>query len=202
MKSIKAVVFDIGRVILPLNWDLVTHGLGLDSVGAQELADKIVNGEHYDRYERGLIETDDFFARFGLEYGIDHPPEHLLKAWNAMILEPYEGIESLLSRLKNRVEIYTLSNTSRAHHDHFREFYDLFDHFHGIHTSFTLGFRKPEVEIYHSLLQAIGHSPECTLFIDDLDENLEVARALGMNAEKSVDSVETTEEILKKYGLL
>ncbi|NQZ01514.1 MAG: HAD family phosphatase [Bdellovibrionales bacterium] len=202
MKPIKAVIFDIGRVILPVDWESVTNGLGLSESEAEQLKERVVNGEHYDRYERGEIETKEFFEQFPSQYDIHHPPERLVEAWNSMILEPFEGIESVLESLKQQVEIFTLSNTSQVHHDHFIEEYDLFDHFHEIHTSFSLGARKPEDKIYQSLLEAINHNAEETLFIDDLDENLSAAKSQGMNAEKSVNSVETTKLILKKYGLL
>jgi HAD superfamily hydrolase (TIGR01509 family) len=202
LKSIKAVIFDIGRVILPINWELVTKELELTLEQAKSLEEKVVNGEHYDLYERGKISTEQFFSQFPKQYDIHHPPEQLIEAWNKMILEPFEGIEIILQSLRDKVEIYTLSNTSEAHHDHFRGSYDIFDYFHEIHTSFSLGARKPEDQIYESLLQAIDHNPEQTLFIDDLEENLEAAKQQGMNAEKSVNSVETTRAILKKYGLM
>ncbi|MEO0335405.1 MAG: HAD family phosphatase [Pseudomonadota bacterium] len=202
MKSIKAVIFDIGRVILPIDWELVIKELGLDPEQADRLKEQVVNGEHYDRYERGLIETEEFFAQFPTQYDIHHSPEYLHKAWNAMILQPFDGIEGVLEVMKEKVELYTLSNTSQAHHDYFLSRYKLFEHFQEVHTSFSLGARKPEAEIYESLLAAIGHSPEETLFIDDLDENLAAAKEKGMNAEKSVNSVDTTISILKKYKLV
>lgn len=201
MNSVKAVIFDIGRVILPVDWEKVTASLGLTVEQAESLRLEVVHGPHYDSYERGDISTSDFFAGFSKHYGLDHPTDELVSAWNSMIHAPFDGIEDVLQQLKKKVEIYTLSNTSQAHADHFLGTYKEFEHFHGIHTSFSLKARKPEKEIYLALLDEINHLPENTLFLDDLVENLEVAKGIGMNAEQTVNSVEQTKTILKKYGL-
>ena len=44
------------------------------------------------------------------------------------------------------------------------------------------GDRKPEPRIYELTLDALGVAPEAALLIDDLAENCQAARELGMRA--------------------
>jgi putative hydrolase of the HAD superfamily len=48
--------------------------------------------------------------------------------------------------------------------------------------SFQLGIAKPDPAIYRHTLDELGSRPEETLFIDDKRENVEAARALGIQA--------------------
>lgn len=46
--------------------------------------------------------------------------------------------------------------------------------------SSQVGLRKPDPGIYRELVVGLGKSPELVLFVDDLSENLEPAREMGM----------------------
>ena len=47
--------------------------------------------------------------------------------------------------------------------------------------SFEVGSRKPEPEIYHKALDVANAKAENSLFIDDLIENIEIARSMDIN---------------------
>ena len=52
---------------------------------------------------------------------------------------------------------------------------------HGSVISYQLKLIKPMPEIYRHLLDKYGLNPEETLFLDDLAENIEGAKALGIH---------------------
>jgi epoxide hydrolase-like predicted phosphatase len=56
--------------------------------------------------------------------------------------------------------------------------FDLFDY---VVDSSAVGLRKPDPRIYTELIRRTGRSPEELVFIDDLPENVEPARQLGIN---------------------
>lgn len=60
-----------------------------------------------------------------------------------------------------------------------RNFYDHFDH---ATLSFELGAVKPRPEIYEDAVRGLGVAPEQALFLDDREENVEGARAIGLHA--------------------
>ncbi len=67
--------------------------------------------------------------------------------------------------------------------------------------SCRLGLIKPDPAIYRVLIEEIALAPESILFLDDREENVEAARALGLESEQ----FESLEQILpiarERYGL-
>jgi FMN phosphatase YigB (HAD superfamily) len=58
---------------------------------------------------------------------------------------------------------------------------------------------KPEAAIFHACLKVVQATPEECLFIDDRAENVEAARALGMQGLK-FESVEQLATDVRPYG--
>ena len=52
----------------------------------------------------------------------------------------------------------------------------------GAILSHELKLRKPQREIYEAALKMSGTAPDETIFIDDLEENCEGARKVGLHA--------------------
>jgi putative hydrolase of the HAD superfamily len=59
-------------------------------------------------------------------------------------------------------------------------FLDPFDH---VTFSYELKVAKPEAAIYHDAIRGVGVPPSEALFLDDKPENVEGARAVGLQAE-------------------
>ncbi len=76
-------------------------------------------------------------------------------------------------------------------------FLDRFDH---VTFSFELKCVKPQREIYEDAVRGLKLAPEETLFIDDRRENIEGARAAGLNAEL-YSTWENFAEVPARYGL-
>jgi glucose-1-phosphatase len=51
-----------------------------------------------------------------------------------------------------------------------------------VFTSHEIGHRKPQPESFEHVLRAIGVPPPEVLLFDDLEPNVEAARALGLQA--------------------
>jgi putative hydrolase of the HAD superfamily len=58
-----------------------------------------------------------------------------------------------------------------------------------------VGYRKPEARIYEMTLERLGLPAAACLFIDDLEHNIDGARALGMNAVHFRDNEQAIPEI-------
>jgi putative hydrolase of the HAD superfamily len=74
-----------------------------------------------------------------------------------------------------------LSNTNPFHILE-EERFKLFDKIKGGIYSFEVGSRKPEEDIFIKALEIAGTTANETLFIDDLIENVEMARSLSMES--------------------
>ncbi|MEM9547955.1 MAG: HAD family phosphatase [Bacteroidota bacterium] len=189
---IKNIIFDIGGVLLDIDYDRTFTGLsqvmGIDIRRRHIPAHifKLILG-----YEKGEINTETFLWNLQKESANLTPqPDKLIKAWNAMLMGWNPKRLDFLAELKGNYSLYLLSNTNDLHLEWFRK--DLkknhgvsdFDTRFFVQTFYSheLRMRKPEYQIYEKVLHEAGIRAEETLFIDDNEENVEKARCTGMHA--------------------
>jgi hypothetical protein len=79
--------------------------------------------------------------------------------------------------------LYAFTNSNREHEQYWsKQFSGILGNFKEIYVSSTIGSRKPEAEAYDYVVRAIGVSAERIVFFDDTLENIEGARARGLQA--------------------
>lgn len=178
---IDSIVFDFGDVFI--NLDKQATPLALKKLGLTEWSSQIDSLNF--NFEKGLISRIDFLA--GLNNLVPKAsPEEVLAAWNAVLLDfPMYRLE-FLEELSKNYTLFLLSNTDSIHINHFKEkegevFYNRFYNcFEKVYFSYDLGKRKPEVEIYHYVINENNLIPEKTLFVDDNLDNIEGAKKIGL----------------------
>ncbi len=111
------------------------------------------------------------------------------------------GMRELVSGLKHRHIVALLSNQNSDAHKVFEKKFKLDERFDVQVVSGVEGVRKPSPEIYKILLKRAGVKPENCVFIDDMAENLEQPKKLGMKG-IHFQSVQQVREELKKSGFL
>lgn len=57
------------------------------------------------------------------------------------------------------------------------------------------GFAKPDREIYEITLRKLGSEPQECVFVDDLQENIQAARALGMTGIQHIENESTIRQL-------
>jgi glucose-1-phosphatase len=192
MQNIKNIIFDLGNVIIDLDidrtWQQLSHWLGDDY--QQTLKKLDPNDDLFIQFEVGKISEETFFET--LRSTVDTPLSirHLKEAWNAMLLQLPKHRLDMLSRLKERYNVYLLSNTNATHLDwvdgYLRTVHgftiDDFDqqYFHKVYYSHLINLRKPNINCYEYVLQDAGLNPSETLFIDDMPYNIEGAKKAGI----------------------
>lgn len=93
-----------------------------------------------------------------------------------------EGMREVLSRFKSKgLKLYGLSNWSNVVYEVMRK-YEIFTLLDGQVISCEEHIVKPEKEIYLCLCERYGLEPSECLFTDDRIENVEGAKAIGMEA--------------------
>lgn len=78
---------------------------------------------------------------------------------------------------------------------------DLYDEFDVIFNTAELGVAKPDPAVFRLVLSELGLEPAEVLFIDDLAENVEGARSVGLRAHQHVDRCSTV-EFLRSHHLV
>jgi putative hydrolase of the HAD superfamily len=137
-------------------------------------------------FEKGQISRETFLL--GIQKHIPNASiEEILAAWNAVLLDfPLYRLE-FLQLLSQKYRLFLLSNTDSIHINHFEQregasFYgDFYQCFEKVYFSYEMGMRKPDAEIYTTLIRQHELLPKHTLFVDDKKDNTDAAKALGLN---------------------
>jgi glucose-1-phosphatase len=182
------IIFDLGGVILNLNFELTN--MALAKLAGKDRFDIQTQNEHlhiFQNLETGALSPKEFRDSLKSALNITATDKEIDDAWNAMLLDiPTERVD-LLKRLGAQKRIFMLSNTNAIHKDSFYEtlsrtssklcFSDLFER---VYLSHEMGTRKPNANIYQQVLEENRLDPSRTLFIDDSLENIDAAKALGI----------------------
>jgi HAD superfamily hydrolase (TIGR01509 family) len=182
--SVDALLFDLGRVVLDIDFDSVMANWA-DHAGCApaDLAARFVVNDSFKHHETGRIDDAAFFAGLRQSLGVDLTDAQFLEGWNAIFAGEMPGIAPLLAGAAQRLPLYAFSNTNPAHVAHFSTAYaGVLGHFREIFLSSSIGLRKPDADAYDHVVKAIGVPASRILFFDDSAANIEGARARGLHA--------------------
>jgi putative hydrolase of the HAD superfamily len=203
LSSIEAVIFDFGGVLCAHpdehRFAEIAHFLKVDA-----LEFKRAFWQHRVPYDAGLEEAE-YWSTIVDELGLPWDPGQLPKLvkfevelWNQFDRRVFDYSEFLQGR---GYSTGILSNLPRPLGESLLAtpgFLDPFDH----HTfSYKLGIVKPAAAIYRHAIEGLGVAPEQALFLDDREENVEGARAAGLQAEPYGVWEDLLENIAPRYGL-
>lgn len=186
--AIKNIVFDLGGVILDLSVPHTLHAFAsLSGIDPEDVRKIFVSSSGFIDYETGALD-DHGFREFVREvYAVNVSDEAIDQCWNAMLLDVPPARLMLLDRLKERYNVYLLSNTNGIHLNYINGVLmprtgqrSLDSYFHNAYYSHRMGKRKPDAAIFEQVLDENSLRPEETLFLDDNFENVEGARSLGI----------------------
>lgn len=179
---INTIIFDFGDIFINLekqasNDAFIKIGLTMPN---QEITTK------NELYEKGKISETEFLETF-LKYIPNSNLEEIRNAWNSIIGDfPLYRLE-FLQLLSQKYRLFLLTNTDEIHIAHFEDkvgvsFYtDFYNCFEKVFYSYEMGMRKPQVEIFSTIINNYELSPKRTLFVDDRKENTDAAASLGIN---------------------
>ena len=183
-KKITTIVFDIGGVLLDIHPER-TYQYISDSTDINiDVVKNRFPWDAHDEYERGNLTNKEWFFAFR-----DSLPQpcclkeiDFWKGWSLLLGKEKETVK-LLSVLSKSYSTWLLSNTNPKHiQDEIEKKYLFPSLVDGAIYSFDTRYRKPEKNIYSFLLKKSKTQPEQCVFIDDLIENVETARLVGMHA--------------------
>lgn len=179
---IDALLVDFGNVVVEIDFTRVTaHWARSAGLAPHVVEGRFSHDEAYRRHERAEITAAEYFASLRVSLGIDLDDAAFEAGWNAVFGREIEENVRLLERLAHRVPMYLFSNTNLAHYEHFsRKYTKALAPFRKRFVSHELGARKPEPEAFTRIAAEIGVPAQRILFLDDLAENVEGARRVGM----------------------
>lgn len=196
--QIKAVVLDLGGVILRLNFPRLFESFGLPRIQENQQAMYAFDSRpEVKAFENGSLTEVQFCDWLGNEIGVKLSLEDFRSRWNTVFDGPVEGIESLLEETSRKLPLYCLTNSSPTHIQFAMASYRFLKCFRQMYTSFDLHLRKPDPAIYTHVCQDINEPAQNILYVDDRQENLDGARGVGMQAHYCADSSKDLRTILE-----
>lgn len=188
MKKYKNIIFDLGGVILNVDYDRTRKAF--ESLGVEDFDDMYSQADAdqlFQNLEKGKITPQQFFKELNRCTGLQLTDEQITKAWDSMLLRFREDTVNYLPTLSERHDLYLFSNTNVIHMAAFNKiFQDQFpgktldSYFKKSFYSCEIGYRKPDKESFLWCLDHVKIKPEDSLFIDDSIQNVEAARELGL----------------------
>ncbi|WBH17357.1 HAD family hydrolase [Sphingomonas radiodurans] len=203
MKRPIAVVFDIGNVLY--DWDprILYRRLIDDDEALDVFLRDICSREWHFQHDAGRP-----FAETSAELSARFPKHaHLIAAWGPRFSEqipgPVAGMPELVAELDEAgVALFAITNFSDEFFAPFRaQEAALFDRFRDIVVSGAERLVKPHAPIYRLALERFGLAPEQALFVDDRQDNVDGAAAIGMHAVTFSDAA-TLRADLARFGVL
>jgi glucose-1-phosphatase len=185
---IKNLIFDLGGVILDLSVEQTLRSFStLSGLDLRKIEQIFRAAPEFEQYERGELDDAAFRDFVRNTYNLIVADQEIDRCWNAMLLGIPTSKLELLKKLKEKNNVYLLSNTNGIHLQYIDEVIlpevtheTLDSYFHKAYYSHRMRKRKPDAEIFEQVLDENGLRPEQTLFLDDNLQNIEAANALGI----------------------
>lgn len=179
--SVRAIVFDIGRVLIRVDITRAMTGLSAGlSLSPAEVWSAIEKDPRWQDWQEGRISARDWYLHLGKRLGASLSFEQFQEVWNrALAPEPIHD-DAFLERLSKRYRLALLSNTDPIHVAHFEANFSFPKYFHARVYSCTTGVSKPNPLIYREALRAAKVSANQAVYIDDVPAYVQAAQRLGM----------------------
>lgn len=182
--DIHALLFDLGGVIIQIDWNRVFQQWARCSpLSAREMCNRFQMDTAYEQHERGQLSASQYFSYLRNVVEFKGSDESFLKGWNAVFVREVKDVVDLLPRLKSKVPIYLLTNSNPTHEVFWRDaYFNTIKLFTDTFVSSTLGHRKPDKAAFDAVARKTGVALRSILFFDDTIENVEGAQAAGLRA--------------------
>lgn len=183
-KISRNLLFDLGNVIIDLDIEGAIQKLEqlLKPEANKAVIDKVILD-----YECGRVSTEIFINTILSQCHRKAQALDVIEAWNSMLVQIPGYRLDMLRMLREKYNVYLLSNTNALHLEWLRRYVDRTynvrdfekEHFHKAYYSHLIGDRKPLPSIFKHIIDDSLMTPALTLYMDDIKENLDTAEQLG-----------------------
>jgi len=188
MSDIKNIIFDLGGVILNIDY-LKTSQCFKDFgvINFDDLYTQKNQSSLFEEFEKGNLSSLQFLNELRQKTGLTE--NEVTTAWNAMLLDLPKERLNFITSIREKYRVFLLSNTNEIHIDSFEaslkkaNLLDLYyDSFEKIYYSCRMRKRKPNINCFEMVLQENNLIPSETIFIDDSIQHIEGAKKTGIKA--------------------
>ena len=178
------VIFDIGNVLIYYAPDdFLQQIFPGEEQKQKDMLRQVYEGKYWPMFDRGTMTYEEAAQRLHEEFG--HSVEDYMRAltgWIELKRPIEEGWRAARRCKRAGMRLFLLSNYPARGYARLREkFADIFSIFEGDMISSRVHLMKPEPAMYQCLLDTYRLDPARTLFIDDMEANVEGALNMGIH---------------------
>jgi putative hydrolase of the HAD superfamily len=198
---VRAVLFDLGKVIVPFDFMIGYRALEAEcGLTPETIRRRIAETGLVPQLETGLVEPREFVDRLCAGLGVGLSYARFCEIWSSIFSRQTLIPDSFLKHLHGKYRLVLVSNTNAIHFEMIRENYPLLRHFDALILSYEVQAMKPSPRIFEAAVRAAGYLPEECFFTDDIPEYVEAARAQGIDA-CVFEGFERLQQDLKNRGV-
>ncbi len=198
---IKAIISDLGNVIVPFDWSIFCRGFSkYCNISEQKIKKMVVDYTLKDNYEIGKITSMEFYRKVKKITNSNISYRKFCYIWSN-IFTINKPLVDILNKLRNRYPLFLLSNTNDIHFHYIRKRVKILSHFTGFILSYKVGFAKPDIRIFREAVRSAKCKPEECVYIDDVKKYSDAASRVGMKGINYKTTAQLKKE-LKDLGVV
>ena len=202
VNAVRNVVMDLGGVMLEWNPDLVLTAFQSEPALRQKLRASIF-GPEWRQFDRGHLSEAQLVDQLELRSGQTRTRLlEIVAAVRESLLEKPETVKLVRALQRAGLDIYCLSNMPGPMYEHLRRRHTFWDVFRGVVVSAEIQLMKPEPEIYLHLLKRFGLVAQECVFIDDMQANVDAAKAVGLHAIRFHSAAQCEQELDELFAAM
>lgn len=179
---IKAIIFDLGGVILKHRFDLIGYILSQMFTISKEQGDKFWS-EYKIRLLTGEFSSKQFLKEIKVKTKTEISLNNLSKMWKQLYIANAEidwVLLDFIKQLRKKYKVYLLTDTLDIH-DEYNKTRKIYEKFDKVFKSHEEKLSKAEgKKIFLNILRKINVKASNCIFIDDLDEYVKAAENAGI----------------------
>lgn len=196
------LIFDIGNVICKWDPKALVERL-FDAPGQQQAAlQSVIQHQDWIELDKGLMDVEQALANAAARCSLDKDALRQVYLETPASLIPYPSVVDALKDLKSRgYPIFALSNMQRHSWDWLYLRYDFWSLFDGLVVSYDIHMVKPDQEIFEYITGRYSLDPADSLFLDDMQVNVEAAGRHGMQTILVSTYQQALDDLYLKLGI-
>jgi putative hydrolase of the HAD superfamily len=200
VSAIRNVIMDLGGVMLEWNPDHLLTPFQPEPELRRQLRASVF-GHDWRMFDRGQLTQLELLARLEVCTGQTRATVvAIVEAARSCLREKPETVKLVRALRQRGLNLYCLSNMPSPFYEHLRRRHDFWDVFHGVVISGEIQLMKPEPEIYLHLLERFDLRAHETVFVDDLQANVDAAKGVGMHAIRFQNATQCERELEPLLG--
>ena len=179
---IRNIVFDIGNVLTDFRWKEFLSEKGFDKEMIRRIAKASVESPLWKEIDRGVWDAEKLMEEFvKLDPEIEKEIRRAYDNVHGMVTRRDYAIPWIRELQEKGYRVYYLSNFSDKAYVECADALDFIPYTDGGILSYRERMIKPDPKIYQCLLERYGLKAQECVFLDDLEVNVQAARAEGFS---------------------